>query len=262
MAGGNDSATAIGLAFILGFPRSGTTLLGQILASQANVAVFEEMPMLGRAIADFVLNKEGPARLAAAPQDELEFYRSDFWRRIRATGVAIQGKFVVEQTALNTAYLSVIRGLFPDAPIIFAVRDPRDVVFSCFRRLFGPNQFTVEFRTLESTAQLYDKMMRYAETCRDTLGFRPLEIRNEDLIADFDRETKRLCAHLGLEWTPSLRDYHTALTDTILTTYSAAQVRRGLSRDGVGQWRRYRAEMEPVLPLLRPWVERFGYPPD
>ena len=248
--------------FILGFPRSGTTLLGQILASRPGVAVLEERPLLAKAVADLYDKPDGAAHLAALSAAEAEFYRQDFWQRARATGVDIQGRRLFEQTAFNTVYLPLILALFPDSPIVFAIRDPRDVVFGCFRRRFAPNRFTREFHSLESTARLYCDAMRLAEVCRDRLDFRPLEIRNEDLIADFDRETRRLCDFCGLEWDASLRDYHRAAQDRTLTTTSAVQVRRGLSRDGVGQWRRYRERMAPVLPLLAPWVERFGYPPD
>jgi len=254
----DDSA---GLAFILGFPRSGTTLLGRIVASRPDVAVLEERPLLAKAVADLYDKPDGAARLAALTAAEADVYRQDFWQRARATGIETRGRRVFEQTALNTVYLPLILKLFPRSPVVFAIRDPRDVVFGCFRRRFAPNRFTREFHSLESTARLYCDTMRLAELCRERFGFRPLDIRNEDLIADFDTETRRLCAFTGLVWDESLRDYHRAAEGHTLTTASAAQVRRGLSRDGIGQWRRYAEQMAPVLPLLQPWVERFGYPP-
>jgi hypothetical protein len=250
------------LAFILGFPRSGTTLLGQILASRPDVALFEEKPLLTRAIADFVTHPAGPAKLAALPDQALDPYREDFWQRARTLGIEMQGKLALEQTAFNTVYLSVILRLFPQAPIVFALRDPRDVVFSCFRRLFAPNRFMIEFQSLESVARLYDATMHYAEQCRGKLGFQPLEIRNERLIEDFDGETKRICAHFGIDWDENMRSFHRASGRQTVATPSATQVRRGISSAGVGQWRRYREQLAPVLPLLQPWVERFGYAAD
>jgi tetratricopeptide (TPR) repeat protein len=256
-AASDDSAS---LAFILGFPRSGTTLLAQILASQPNVAVLEEKPLLTQAIVDFAEAKDGFAKLAALPRSEVERYREDFWRRVRRSGVDTRGKLVLEQTAFNTAYLPLIRKLFPEAKIVFALRDPRDVVFSCFRRMFAPNLFTREFHALETAARLYDITMRFARACRNRLDVTTHDIRNEDLIADFDGETRRLCAHVGLAWSESIRDYHTVTAQRMLGTVSATQVRRGINTDGVGQWRRYRDELAPVMPLLMPWVEKFGYP--
>ncbi len=253
---------AAGLAFVLGFPRSGTTLLGQVLASRPNVALFEEKPLLTRAITDFINAPNGFARLTDASDAQLEPYRQDFWQRARQCGIETRGRLMVEQTAFNTTYLPVIKRLFPQAAIVLALRDPRDVVFSCFRRLFGPNPYTLPFHALDSTARLYDAAMRYAQTCRDRLDLRPLEIRNEDLIADFDGVTRRLCDHLGLDWDESMRDYQKVSGPRLLSTRSAAQVRRGLSGAGVAQWRHYREELEPVLALLAPWVEQFGYERD
>lgn len=250
-----------GLIFILGFPRSGTTLLAQVLAAAPEVLVFEERPLLARAIADFVDAPDGAQRLAGAHDGDLAPYAADFWQQARAEA-DLRGRLVIDQTAFNTIYLPVILRLFPQAKIVFALRDPRDVVFSCFRRQFAPSRFTLEFRTLESTARFYDATMRLADMCRPVLAGRLFDIRNEDLVADFDPWSKRLCAFTGVAWSEAMRHFEVAARDRMLTTRSAQQIRRGLVREGVGAWRRYAAQMAPVLPVLAPWVERFGYPPD
>lgn len=247
--------------FILGFPRSGTTLLGQVLAANPVVAVLEEKPLLAKAIADFMETPGGLARLAALPDAALDDYRADFWMRVRQHGVEPQSRIVVEQTALNTVYLPIIGRLFPSAKIVFAVRDPRDVVFSCFRRQFAPSRYTLEFGSLEGTARLYDATMGLARQCRDKLALNMLEVRNEDVIADFDGQTQRLCAFTGIAWSESMRDFQHAAQDKLLATRSAHQVRRGLTRDGLGIWRRYQAQLAPILPILAPWIEAFGYLP-
>ncbi len=253
---------AAGLAFILGFPRSGTTLLGQILASSPQILLLEEKPLLARAAQDFMERSDGIARLAALRPSERESYRADFWNRVRSFGGEYRDKFVVDQTAFNTVYLPAIGGLFTDAKIVFAIRDPRDVVFSCFRRQFVPTPFTLEFHSLESTARFYDWTMNLAELCRTKAGIATFEIRYEELVAAFDRETGRLCEYLGVAWSPAMRDFQRGARERSLATRSAAQVRKGLTGDYVGTWRRYRDRMAPVLPTLAPWVERFGYPPD
>jgi hypothetical protein len=255
-----DGAPA-GLVFILGFPRSGTTLLAQVLATAPEVVVFEERPLLANAVRDFVDASAGPEKLATAEDRALDPYRADFWYRAREEA-DIAGKVVIEQTAFNTAYLPLIVRLFPEAKIVFAVRDPRDVIFSCFRRQFAPSRFTLEFRTLESTAGFYDATMRLAELCRPNLGDSMLDIRNEDLIADFDAQSQRLCAFAGVPWSEAMRNFEVAARDRTLTTRSSHQIKRGLVKDGVGAWRRYAGQLAPVLPILAPWVERFGYPPD
>jgi tetratricopeptide (TPR) repeat protein len=245
-----------GIAFILGFPRTGTTVLARILATLPDIAILEEKPIFAKAVADFLGTKDGIARLAALSDFEIGRCRDEVWRRIADTGVDTAGKFVIDQNALNTAYLPVILRLFPEAKIVFALRDPRDVVFSSFRRQFGANLFTLELSALDSAAAYYAAAMQLADACRTRLGAEVLELRNEDLIADFDSQTQRLCSHLGLPWDTALRDFG---RDTTIATISAQQVRRGLSTEGVGHWRRYAAQLAPVLPGLSPWLRRFGY---
>ena len=246
--------------FVLGFPRSGTTLLGQILASRPGIVLLEEQPLLTRGIADFFDHPDGLLRLTRLSDGELDSYRDDFRARARSFGAG-NGR-LVDQTAMNTAYLPLILRLFPRSPVVFALRDPRDVVFGCFRRRFAPNRFTLELSTLEGAARLYCEAMQLAQTCRQALGFSPLELRNEDLIADFEGQTRRLCRFTGLSWDDSIHRFHDIAPERMLSTASSQQVRRGIEARGVGHWRRYAAEMAPILPLLRPWVERFGYPPD
>ena len=89
-------------------------------------------------------------------------------------------------------------------------------------------------RSLDGAARLYCETMRLAEICRERLGFAPLTLRNEDLIADFDGETRRLCDFLGLPCDEAIRDFHRDAQGQTLTTVSALQVRRGLSSEGVG----------------------------
>jgi len=249
-------------AFILSFPRSGTTLLGHVLAMSDEVALLEEPQLLTQIAAEFVESPDGIARLASLAEDALERYRAQYRTDARRLGADPDKKLVVDQTALNTIHLPAIRRFFPESPVIFVIRDPRDVVFSCFRRQFEPTPFTLEFHSLESTARFYDRMMRLADTCREKTGLETFDIRYEDVVADFDSQTQRLCARLGIAWAPQMREFHRAAEGRTLVTRSAPQIRRGLNSDSVGAWRRYREQMMPVLPALAPWVERFGYSRD
>jgi sulfotransferase family protein len=248
------------LAFILGFARSGTTLLGQILSSSPEVVLLEEREMLSGTMGRFVQTPDGFGRLAATPPAGMAFHREAYWRKAREAAEGdIAGRLLIDQTALNTIMLPVIGLLFHDAPVLFAIRDPRDVVLSCFRRRFDPTPYTLEFHSLESTARVYDLTMRLAEECRERMARRLVDVRYEDVVADFDRTIGGLCRRLGIAWTDAMRDFHRASAASMLTTASAGQIRAGLTSDSVGAWRRYRDQMAPVLPLLAPWVERFGY---
>ena len=158
--------------------------------------------------------------------------------------------------------LPLVAKLFPGARILFARRDPRDVVLSCFRRRFGMNPSMYQLLTLEGSAAYYGAVMRLSELYAGLLPLPRRLVRYESLVEDFDATARAACEFLGLEWSEELRDFAAKARTRGITTPSAAQVARGLNRDGQGTWRRYLPQMAPVLPMLRPWIEAFGYPLD
>jgi len=156
----------------------------------------------------------------------------------------------------------LIARLFPDAKVIFAVRDPRDVVLSCFRRRFDMGPYSFEFLRLDDCARFYASVMTLVERYRQTLPLMLLDYRYEDMIADFESSVRGACRFIGIGWRDSMRDFSASADAINRRSASALQVRRGLYGDAAGQWRRYREQLAPVFPILQPWVERFGYPPD
>jgi hypothetical protein len=103
--------------------------------------------------------------------------------------------------------------------------------------------------------------MRLSELYRELLPISQHIVRYEDLVEDFEGTARAACGFIGLEWDDMMRDFAVIARSRGISTPSSAQVVRGLNREGQGAWRRYRQQMEPVLPLLQPWVERFGYEP-
>jgi len=249
---------ARGHAFLTGFPRSGTTLLEQVIATHPNMAALGERPVMLEAEREFVSGSGGIERLAATLGPLLEPFRQSYWRRVREFGVNPAGKVFVDKHPLATMRLPLMWKMFPDAKVIFALRDPRDVVLSCFRRSFNMNANMYELTTLEGAARLYDAVMSAGDIYLERLPIEVLRIRNEDVVDDFDGASRQLCDFLRVDWTPDLRDF--AATRRNIATPSSAQVARGLSSEGVGHWRHYAFALEPVLPILQPWIEKFGYP--
>lgn len=253
------TSPAAGHIFVLGFPRSGTTLLGQVLAAHPDVVTLDEHETLVDASRAFLVGRGGLARLAESDSESLDSYREAYWRRVQSHGVAVAGKVFVDKLPMNTLGLPLISRLFPDARIVFVERDPRDVVLSCFRRQFVIGSSTWEMLTLDGTARFYDAVMRLAEAYRARLGLKLRAHRHEDLVADFEGQTKALCAFIGLEWSASMASFAEAAAQRAIATPSASQIIRGLSTEGVGQWRRFSAQLAPVFPRLAPWIERFAY---
>jgi Tfp pilus assembly protein PilF len=246
--------------FLVGFPRSGTTLLEKALAAHPGIVTLEEEETLAHVQRDFFVPPDGPARLAALPDAALAPYRAGYWRMPREAAPALEGKVFVDKMPLNAMFLPFIARLFPRAKILFALRDPRDVVLSCFRQQFTLSASMYEFSSLESTARFYDSVMRLAEIGRRLISLPVLETRYEDMVTDFDAATRKVAEFLGIEWIAAMRDVAASSRNRAVTTPSAPQLARGLY-DGSGQWRNYATEMAPVLPVLAPWVAKFGYAP-
>jgi len=245
--------------FILGFPRSGTTLLEQVLARADDVVTLEEKDTLAPLVREFMSSPVGLDRLAAIEDEPLRVRRAAYWDRIADLGVEAGGKIVIDKLPLNTMKLPIIAKLFPDARIIFALRDPRDVVLSCFRQRFAMNASMFQFLTLDGTARFYDAVMRLADIYRTKLTLDLKLHRYEALVEDFEGATKAACAFVGARWSADMAQFASRLDGRAVATPSSTQVARGLYAAGVGQWRRYAADLAPIIPILAPWVAKFGY---
>jgi len=245
--------------FLVGFPRSGTTLLESVLAAHPEVGSLEEKDCLAGSSQTYLASDEGLERLASISPGEAVRQRDAYWSAVRSFGVEPRGRVFIDKMPLASVALPLIAKLFPTARVLFARRDPRDVVLSCFRRRFGMNASMYQLLTLEGAAAYYDAVMRLSELYRELLPLAWHEVRYEHLVEHFEATARAACDFLGLEWDEGMADFAAKARSRGISTPSAAQVARGLNREGQGSWRRYAAQMAPVLPLLQPWIERFGY---
>ncbi len=250
---------APGHAFLLGFPRSGTTLLEQALAGHAGVVALEEAPTLAAAHAEFMSSPQGLQRLARLSDDEAASWRARYWAEVAGHGVDTAGRTFIDKQPAGTEDLPLVAKLFPDARILFAVRDPRDVVLSCLRNNFQLNAMTYAFTDLAETAACYAAGMTLAAAYRRLLPLAWMDVRHEALIEDFEPGLAAICAFLGLEMAASMADVAATARRRSVRTPSAPQVRAGLNRRGIGRWRAYQAQLAPALPVLAPWIGRLGY---
>ena len=244
--------------FLVGFPRSGTTLLEQVLEEHPDVTTLAEKECLIDATRDWLADAERFARFCEADDDALEPYRAAYWRQVAEEGADPAGRVFVDKHPFNTFKLPLIARLFPDARVLFARRDPRDVVLSCFRHRFQMTDPVWQMLTLEGVAALYDATMQMVEASEAAFGLFTHPVQLEALIADFDRETKAVCNFIGIEWDEGMRDFAAGVKDRGVFTPSGPQLAQGLNAQGVGKWRDYEAEMAPVLDVLAPWTEKFG----
>lgn len=243
--------------FLLGYPRSGTTLIENVLASAPDVVALEERDTLADADATLLANDGTMPALGSVDPELVARLRSAYWARATELGGVLDGKVLVDMNPFNGAKLPIIARLFPDARIVIMRRDPRDVVLSCFRINFMPGTAAWGFTDLMETARHYDALMQLIDRCRAIFPLAYHEVRYDRLVTAFEPTVRALADFIGLGWTDEfIRFDRTAKTRGVRTA-SEGQVRKGLYNGG-GQWRRYANELAPVMSILAPWIERFG----
>ena len=242
--------------FLVGFPRSGTTLLDTMLMGHSSVQVIEERPALIE-VETRIGGFEGLPTLSSA---QVRDARRQYWIEaakyvdLRADSMLVdKSPFYLNKTA--TAFR-----LFPDTRFIFALRHPMDVVLSCFITNFRPNPGTSNFLNLRRTAELYDLSMSTFFESEKIIGFPVFTVSYERMIADREAELRPLFDWLGLDWREEALDHQaTAAKRGIISTASYSQVHEPLYTRSTGRWTRYAKQLEPVREILEPWVKRFGY---
>lgn len=240
------------VAFLLGFPRSGTTLLDTFLLGHPEVAVLEEKQLVGAAG-----EVTGPvAGLPDVSADTLAKARATYFDRLAEhVGRGFSG-LTIDKFPLDMGSAPLIHALFPDAPIIFAQRHPCDVVLSAFLQPVG----MVNFSDVRDAAEYYDAMMGIWTASLEAL---PLHVHTavyEHLVQDPESVLRPIIGFLGLEWSDSILDHQaTARKRGTIITPSYDQVTEPVTTQASGRWKRYRKQLEPVLPVLLPWAEKLGY---
>jgi hypothetical protein len=170
------------------------------------------------------------------------------------------GNLLVDKMPLNTVNVHLIWRVFPQAKFILAIRHPCDVCFSCFMQNFRINEAMASFFSLDSAARTYDAVMR---TWLEAAARLPLDfhrIRYEDLVADFEGETRALLTFLGVGWDDQVLG-HTehAIRRGTINTPSYHQVTQPIYAHAKFRWKRYASQFAPVMPTLKPYIEYFGY---
>ncbi len=240
--------------FIVGSPRSGTTLLDTLLTALPELQVFEERPTLSTVEHEFPnLDREtDPARVIAA--------RKRYFEIAASLQGAANGRRVVDKMPLHMTHMPVIQRLFPAADVVLVERHPADAVLSCFMANFSPNFAMQSYTDLSIAAQTYAAVFENFARARELLPLRVHEVRYERMIADLEGEMRPLLDFLGLPWRDAVLDNQaSAARRTTVRTASYAQIGEPLYQRAVGRWERYAAHLAPVMPTLQPWISRLGY---
>ncbi|MFD0847739.1 tetratricopeptide repeat-containing sulfotransferase family protein [Sphingosinicella xenopeptidilytica] len=244
--------------FLVGFPRSGTTLLDTVLMGHPDTHVLEEEPLLAR-VRDML---GGIERLHDVGVDEANALRSRYFEELDSISPAAPGKLVIDKLPLNILRTPLIHRLFPDAKFIFAARHPCDAVLSCFMQNFKINQAMATFLDIRNASLFYDRTLGYWDQCQRVFPLNVHIVRYESMVADMEVEVRALIDFLGLPWDDRVLDYQRTAADRgYIRTPSYAQVTERVYSRAKGRWERYRAHLQDVLPILSPWAEKLGYGP-
>jgi tetratricopeptide (TPR) repeat protein len=242
--------------FILGMPRSGTSLIEQILASHPRVHGAGELDAFNR-VADTV---QGPDRKGVPYPDFVPVLEAPAMRAIGARYLAelsalapeaqlvTDKQHVTDKMPANYFFAGLIHLALPNARIIHAIRDPVDTCVSCFSKLFTKEQaHTYDLAELGRHHVRYQRLM--AHWGRVLPAGRILDVRYEDVVADLEAQARRILAHCGLDWDPRCLAFHA--TARPVRTASATQVRQPIYRNAIGRWRVFEPFLEPLLAELR-----------
>lgn len=197
------------------------------------------------------MSAEGFPGFQSMSESEIREARQ-LYRQARAAANRDRGaEVVIDRLPLNSMYLHLIYRLFPDARIIFAQRDPRDLCLSCFCHTFSMVGAMPYFLEMDSTARYFDAVMGLASEARKILPLNELTVRFEDMTENPEREARRAIEFIGLPWSDVVSNF--------LQQQDQRAAGETSPRPAVGRWHNYEAQMASVQPLLAPWVESLGY---
>lgn len=247
--------------FLIGFLRSGTTLLEQILDSHPRVQALNEKPMAAVMEREFIKIAQGkPGALKDLSVNQLRELHQAYWGEAALHCDRQQDTFLVDKQPLNIVRVPLLWRAFPQSPFILAVRHPCDVVLGCLMQKFGYNNVMSGFADLESIALLYVRVMSAWCEFVERLPLRWQQIRYEDLVDNVESEARKVLEFIGVGWSDAVLEHSEhAQTRGIINTPSYHQVTKPIYRHARYRWKRYEKELAPVIQMLQPFIERFGY---
>ncbi len=253
------------VAVLCGHPRSGTTLLEQMLDAHPGIITAEETHVLHDEAYLPLTRGFSPDHpvvdlLDAATPEKLRRSRDDYFRFTEAClGTTIGDRLLIDKNPALSVLLPAVARLFPEARFLVALRDPRDVCLSCFMQPLSLNPVSSAYLTLESTAAQYASVMAFWLALQPHLQNPSLAIRYEDVVDDLPAAGRRVLDFLGLPWDAAITSFHHHARTRPLRSPSYADVTRPIFTRAVGRWRHYEKHLAPITKSLEPFLCSFGY---
>jgi hypothetical protein len=252
------------LALLGGHPRSGTTLLERVLGAHPGMLALDESSAFTRAVVAVFMPAGMPARYEPARFDaltaaELNGMRQGYTQQFLQEAGREPGGMLVDKNPSPTALLPLWLRVFPELKVLTALRDPRDVVLSCYFQNLPLNVISANFLTLERTARHYADLMNIWLAVRQWEGFSWLEMRYEDMVGNLEQEGARVMQFLGMQWHPDQARFHQHDRHVYINSHTYHDVTRPVYSRSVGRWHAYEKYLAPVLPAIECYVRNFRY---
>ena len=253
------------LALLGGHPRSGTTLLEQILGAHPEISALDE----SEAFAVEVVDELAPIKSTQAltpnalntlsPARRTELQRNYFKSLLREFKSELETAVLLDKNPSTTASLHIWLRLFPEFKIVIALRDPRDVIISCYFQNLALTTTNANFLSLERTAKHFSDLTDVWLRLRELGGFNWMETRYEDIVAGPQSEGRRVTEFLGLAWHPTQASHHEAAGRKFIFSPTYAAVTKPINNRAVGRWKNYADALAPVQSKLEPYCRAFRY---
>ena len=256
-----DNDVTISPVFLVGFPRSGTTLMDTILRSHSKIEVLEEKPTVVAAKAAIRKNGYNEIHNNIFPIDILSeakaAYIKEFRKYIKSSDTS---SVYIDKLPLNLIEVPLINQLFPATKFILALRHPFDTILSCWMQDFEINAAMANMVDLDRIVDLYCVAMETFKICRYEYNLNVHTIRYEDLLEDLKGESSALLTFLDLTWETKMEDYRaTALKRGRINTPSYSQVSQPIYKEAKYRWVNYKEYLDKYSDQIEPWIQEFGY---
>jgi tetratricopeptide (TPR) repeat protein len=242
------------LAYLGGHPRSGTTLLEQVLGAHPETSALDEPKAFAMVVVRMfnAMPQLSPARLNLIRRRYVEALQMEL-------GAGADNKLLLDKNPIDAMKLCIWLRVFPELRVIMALRDPRDVIISCYFQNLALNPFTANFLFLERAARHYANFMDIWLAARQWEGFAWIESRYEDVVANVEKEGRRVMDFLELPWQQEQAQFHETSRNKRMFAPTYKDARQPLYNRSVARWRAYEKYLAPSQPILEPYCRELGY---
>ena len=253
------------LAILGGAPRSGTTLVEQVLAAHPGILVIDELHSFGKEVVNKILPPPQSRFLTLKSLNDLPAAERSrmisryFKSLLRETEEEPGGRLLLDKNPSRTAWLHAWLRFFPLSKVIIALRDPRDVVISCYFQNIAEDWAIVGLSSLERTAEFYSDCMDVWLRMKELGGFEWMETRYEDVVGNLEGEGRRLTQFLGLPWQSTQAAFHDTARNKFVHSPTYNDVAKPVHKRAVRRWEHYAEALAPLQEELAKYCRAFGY---